>query len=397
MSGSDDIFGSGSDSDDGTAAVAQPVVSQEAGSLAAAAGEEAPPAAPAAPMATLLLPKQLPRNSREKVYTSVLPNIIGINTECFDERTFMDQYEEDEGGHDAAKSVMRWKYRADGAGQLARDEGGNPIMESNARMVRWSDGSLQLMVGQEVFDVEQTVHKDGVMNQYLYEQQTDQGGDTALQCASKLHGRLAFKPSSLTSAAHRELATRIRSKHMRTKKVREIHTTADPEAAKDQREQKEQKKIHTREKKRRRESDGGGGGGGGTGRRMNRSFLEEGQDDDEEALERGEEDDDDEDEADGDISALKGKKPGSRRAPAGKAPGGRGGKLSLSSHMSSRGAGGGAAEDEDMERAESSEGSAAGGAADGSDSSSSEDEAVVAVKKRSKAASAFDDSDSDSE
>ena len=32
---------------------------------------------------------------------------------------------------------------------------GEPIRESNARMVRWDDGSLSLVLGGEVFDVKE--------------------------------------------------------------------------------------------------------------------------------------------------------------------------------------------------------------------------------------------------
>lgn len=35
------------------------------------------------------------------------------------------------------------------------DAEGNRVRESNARFVRWSDGSLQLVVGDEVMDVEE--------------------------------------------------------------------------------------------------------------------------------------------------------------------------------------------------------------------------------------------------
>ena len=35
------------------------------------------------------------------------------------------------------------------------DEEGNQVRESNARFVRWSDGSLQLVVGDEVMDVKE--------------------------------------------------------------------------------------------------------------------------------------------------------------------------------------------------------------------------------------------------
>ena len=42
---------------------------------------------------------------------------------------------------------MRWRMR--------RGPDGRELRESNARFVRWSDGSLQLLVGNEVLDVQQ--------------------------------------------------------------------------------------------------------------------------------------------------------------------------------------------------------------------------------------------------
>lgn len=58
------------------------------------------------------------------------------------------------------ENTIRWRYR--------KDEEGNEIKESNARVVRWSDGTTSLLLG-EVFDV----HKneiDGNCN-HLFVQQ----------------------------------------------------------------------------------------------------------------------------------------------------------------------------------------------------------------------------------
>jgi RNA polymerase-associated protein LEO1 len=46
-----------------------------------------------------------------------------------------------------AAAACRWRW--------AVDDDGNQVRESNARFVRWSDGSLQLMVGEEVLDVKE--------------------------------------------------------------------------------------------------------------------------------------------------------------------------------------------------------------------------------------------------
>jgi len=38
------------------------------------------------------------------------------------------------------ENTIRWRYARDEHGQLKYDELGNQVKESNARMVRWSDG-----------------------------------------------------------------------------------------------------------------------------------------------------------------------------------------------------------------------------------------------------------------
>lgn len=51
------------------------------------------------------------------------------------------------------------------------DKEGNTIKESNARFVRWSDGSLSLHLGSEIFDVYKQPLQVG-QNQYLKEPRT---------------------------------------------------------------------------------------------------------------------------------------------------------------------------------------------------------------------------------
>ena len=43
------------------------------------------------------------------------------------------------------ENTIRWRY--------AKDKDGNEVKESNCRMVRWSDGSLSMHLGNEIFDV----------------------------------------------------------------------------------------------------------------------------------------------------------------------------------------------------------------------------------------------------
>ena len=43
------------------------------------------------------------------------------------------------------ENTIRWRY--------SQDESGNDIRESNARLVKWSDGTMSLYLGSEIFDI----------------------------------------------------------------------------------------------------------------------------------------------------------------------------------------------------------------------------------------------------
>ena len=52
---------------------------------------------------------------------------------------------------DAAR-VVRWRYKQNAQGGVATTDGVQQ-RESNTRLVKWSDGSMQMIVGDERFDV----------------------------------------------------------------------------------------------------------------------------------------------------------------------------------------------------------------------------------------------------
>lgn len=91
-------------------------------------------------------------------------NIIGIQPRAFDPETYEVEEETyiDESGRErvrlANNAVIRWRMR--------RLPDGREVRESNARFVRWEDGSMQLLLGDEVLDVaEQDISHN---NQYLF-------------------------------------------------------------------------------------------------------------------------------------------------------------------------------------------------------------------------------------
>jgi hypothetical protein len=63
-------------------------------------------------------------------------------------------------------NVIRWRYATAPDGSYLRNEAGQLVKESNARVIRWSDGSETLQLGGEMLALsKQNIQGD---NAYLY-------------------------------------------------------------------------------------------------------------------------------------------------------------------------------------------------------------------------------------
>ena len=71
----------------------------------------------------------------------------------FDPQTYEDEIDEEETLDEEGRARLKLKVENTIRWRTNFDKDGNAIQESNARMVRWSDGSLSLYLGSEAFDV----------------------------------------------------------------------------------------------------------------------------------------------------------------------------------------------------------------------------------------------------
>ena len=161
-------------------------------------------------------------------------------------------------------NVLRWRY--------GRDSRGEETRESNARFVRWSDGSLQLQIGSEVLDVaSQDISRE---QSHLFVRHPGAG---IVQAQAQLERKLVFRPSSLQSKSHKLLTAAIDKRHQKVTKLKKVITTVDPEAEKAAREKEEALRGKDREllARKRGESDRRyGAAGGGRGGLLTPGFLE---------------------------------------------------------------------------------------------------------------------------
>lgn len=77
------------------------------------------------------------------------PNFIKIQMDEYDEALYNDETERTL--FEGSTAVIRWRVQRDENGEIVCDSAGKPVKESNARMIQWSDGSVQLVVGDAVF------------------------------------------------------------------------------------------------------------------------------------------------------------------------------------------------------------------------------------------------------
>ncbi|GAB4860866.1 hypothetical protein Ancab_036026 [Ancistrocladus abbreviatus] len=190
---------------------------------------------PTGPPLELEIPLCPPPALPEKMNIIRVSNIMGIDPKPFDPKTYVEEdvFVTDESGTKKRirleNNIVHWRNVKKADGTIS--------CESNARFVRWSDGSLQLLIGNEVLDisVQDAQHDHG----YLFLRH----GKGILQSQGKLLRKMRFMPSSLSSNSHRLLTALVDSRHKKVYKVKNCITDVDPEREKEQKEKAEMQTI----------------------------------------------------------------------------------------------------------------------------------------------------------
>lgn len=171
------------------------------------------------------------------------------------------------------ENTIRWRW--------VKDEQGNERRQANARVVRWSDGSLSLQLGKELFDINQAVDTSGATSRQSVgnsqsqtvlppSQASGQGSKSQgltylvaqhkragiLQCEALVTGYMSLRPTGMQSETHRMLVRAVGQKHNKVARLRMApDPTFDPE-----REKMELIKQAARKPKKARGEDDGLGG-----------------------------------------------------------------------------------------------------------------------------------------
>lgn len=115
-----------------------------------------------------------------------------------------------------SENTVRWKY--------ARDANGNMTKQSNARFVRWSDGTMSLQLGNEIFDASLQAPYE---HTFLTVSHPSSG---ILQTAALLKQSMSLMPTSTSSLTHKRLAEELAKRQLsKSTVVGSIATIDDPE------------------------------------------------------------------------------------------------------------------------------------------------------------------------
>jgi len=203
-----------------------------------------------------------------------LPNFLSVETRPFIPANYEDEIDEeetlDEEGRQRLKlkveNTIRWRERFNDEGVF--------VKESNARFVRWSDGSLSLHLGNEIFNVyKQPLQGD---HNHLFIRQ-----GTGLQGQGVFRTKLTFRPHSTDSFTHRKMTLSLADRSSKTAgiKILSVPVPLNPESQRDAMIKKEEDKLRAsvrRENKQRRIRERAAGSRGG----LSSSYLEGDLDDD---------------------------------------------------------------------------------------------------------------------
>lgn len=166
-----------------------------------------------------------------------LPNFLSVETRPFDAETYEDEIDEeetlDEEGRQRLKlkvgNTIRWRNEI--------DETGNAVHESNARFVKWSDGSMSLHLGNEIFDVyKQPLQGD---HNHLFIRQ-----GTGLQGQAVFRTKLTFRPHSTESFTHKKMTMSLADRSQKTSGIKILTSVGhDPDADRYANLKKEEEKL----------------------------------------------------------------------------------------------------------------------------------------------------------
>ncbi|KAJ7880330.1 RNA polymerase II-associated protein [Mycena olivaceomarginata] len=198
----------------------------------------------------------IPKSSNGQNWVIRMPNFVKVDSKPFHHETYMGPEQEEDEAQQAEtlrEKSMSIKLKVE-----------NTRRQSNSRIIRWSDGTLSLRLGKELFDINQSIDTSG--GKSFGASQPAQAGKSqgltyivaqhkrsqVLQSEALVTGYMTLRPTGMQSETHRMLVRAVGQKH---NKVARLRMAPDPTMDLD-REKMELMKQSARKSKRKADSEG---------------------------------------------------------------------------------------------------------------------------------------------
>ncbi|CAF1579504.1 unnamed protein product, partial [Didymodactylos carnosus] len=175
-----------------------------------------------------------------EIHLVKLPSFMNVEPRPFDPQYFNEEIRDDDDEENKARlklkleNTIRWRFNTNENGELTR--------ESNTRLVRWSDGSLSLHLGNEIFDVYKT-NIEGDHNHLFVRHQKSMQGQAVFRT------KLSFRHHSQDSFDS-HLKIKFASKANPAPKVRVLSNPKTPIANSIEMIRKEEQRMRSEERRR---------------------------------------------------------------------------------------------------------------------------------------------------
>lgn len=166
-----------------------------------------------------------------------LPNFLSVDTRPFDTETYEDEIDEEETLDEEGRQRLKLKVANTIRWRKYINDQGETVQDSNARFVKWSDGSLSLHLGNEIFDVyKQPLQND---HNHLFIRQ-----GTGLQGQAVFRTKLTFRPHSTDSFTHKKMTMSLADRSQKTAGIKILTQVGfDPDVGKAENLKKEEESL----------------------------------------------------------------------------------------------------------------------------------------------------------
>lgn len=173
----------------------------------------------------------------KEIHFVKLPNFLSVDTRPFDQETYEDEIDEEETLDEEGRQRIKLKVSNTIRWRDYMDDSGNMVRESNSRVVKWSDGSMSLHLGNEIFDVYK--HPLQGDHNHLFIRQ-----GTGLQGQAVFRTRLSFRPHSTESFTHKKMTMSLADRSQKTAGIKILTQVGhDPDADRMYNLKKEEEKL----------------------------------------------------------------------------------------------------------------------------------------------------------